>query len=177
MSLDSEQIEDEEFYNKRIALKILRFRSKPRQDIKPEEFKEASMKDMASSGQVANFRKKCQDTHSSLVSRGSDRPKSKDSQKPTKEVDDMPKAEADDSMKTDEGAKAQATKEQAEERLEAQKARYGARQAAIQDMKNTPAFEPCYFLSEYGTNFLEANPPKDLPPEVLMRMSQRIKRA
>ena len=74
MSLDSEQIEDEEFYNKRIALKILRFRSKPRKDLEAEEFKHASIKDMASSGQVANFRQKCQATHSSLVSRGSDRP-------------------------------------------------------------------------------------------------------
>lgn len=50
MSLDSEQIEDEEFYNKRIALKILRFRSKPRKDIEAEEFKHASIKDMAKSG-------------------------------------------------------------------------------------------------------------------------------
>lgn len=56
MSLDSEQLEDEEFYNKRIALKILRFRSKPLQELKAEEFKNASIKDMASSGQVANFR-------------------------------------------------------------------------------------------------------------------------
>jgi len=50
MSLDSEQIEDEEFYNKRIALKILRFRSKPRTEIQAEEFKHASIKDMAKSG-------------------------------------------------------------------------------------------------------------------------------
>ena len=76
-SLDSEEIEDDEFYSKRIALKILRFRSKPRKDIEAEEFKHASIKDMGKSSQVASFRQKCQATHSSLVSRGSDRPSSK----------------------------------------------------------------------------------------------------
>jgi len=43
--------------------------------------------------------------------------------------------------------------------------------------KNTPSFEPHYFESETGCNFLEANPPKELSPEVVMRMNQRLKRA
>jgi hypothetical protein len=43
--------------------------------------------------------------------------------------------------------------------------------------KNTPSFEPHYFNSETGQTFLEMYPPKDLSPEVVMRMNQRIKRA
>lgn len=37
--------------------------------------------------------------------------------------------------------------------------------------KNTPSFEPHYFNSETGQVFLEANPPKELSPEVMMRMN------
>jgi len=43
--------------------------------------------------------------------------------------------------------------------------------------KNTPSFEPHYFDSEVGQTFLELNPPKELSPEVVMRMNQRLKRA
>lgn len=78
MSVDSDQIEDDEFYNKRIALKILKFRCKPNRDMQPEEFKQASMKDMAQSDEVKSFREKCQATHGSIVSRGSQREKNSD---------------------------------------------------------------------------------------------------
>jgi hypothetical protein len=43
-------------------------------------------------------------------------------------------------------------------------------------MKNTPSFEPEYFMSHTGNEFLIENPPKELSPEVIMRMEQRLKR-
>lgn len=49
ISLDSDQIEDILFTNKRILLKILRFRSKSREEFDAEEFKQRSIKGMEAS--------------------------------------------------------------------------------------------------------------------------------
>jgi hypothetical protein len=46
VSVDSDQIEEDEFNNKRIALKILKFRTKPNKNLEAEEFKQMSMSDM-----------------------------------------------------------------------------------------------------------------------------------
>lgn len=50
ISMDSDQIEDLLFTNKRILLKILRFRSKTREEFDAEEFKQRSIKSMEKSG-------------------------------------------------------------------------------------------------------------------------------
>jgi len=51
----------------------LKFRCKPIKAIEAEEFKQMSMTDMSKNDEVKAFREKCQATHSSLVSRGSQR--------------------------------------------------------------------------------------------------------
>jgi hypothetical protein len=60
LSMDSDQIADEEFQNKRIQLKILRFRSRPYATIGAEEFKTRSVVDMHRSVEVTEFRDKVQ---------------------------------------------------------------------------------------------------------------------
>ena len=50
ISMDSDQIEDLIFTNKRILLKILRFRARSREDFDAEEFKQRSIKSMEKSG-------------------------------------------------------------------------------------------------------------------------------
>jgi hypothetical protein len=47
---------------------------------------------------------------------------------------------------------------------------------AKEDKKQTPEFVTLYFEAKEGKDFLIENPPKDLSPEVMLRMTQRIKR-
>lgn len=62
-------------------MKILKFRCKPNKSLEAEEFKQMSMNDMNTNDDVKQYRDKMQATHSSLVSRGSQRMSSKDAEK------------------------------------------------------------------------------------------------
>jgi len=59
ISVDSDQIEDDEFNGKRIAIKILKFRCKPNSKLEAEEFKQMSLVDMVGNEDVKNFQQKC----------------------------------------------------------------------------------------------------------------------
>ena len=50
--VDPEQLEDEQYYSKRINKHILKHRAQPRAEFKAEEFKSQAIKDMAMSGEV-----------------------------------------------------------------------------------------------------------------------------
>ena len=68
-SIDWNKIEDEEFYNKRIALKILKHRANPRANFVPEKFKNSAVRDMSRSGDVKAFR----ESGSRIMSKSSNR--------------------------------------------------------------------------------------------------------
>jgi len=179
ISVDSDQIEEDEFNGKRIAIKILKFRCKPNSKLEAEEFKQMSLKDMNVNKDVKEFQEKCQATHSSLVSRGSQRMSDKEEQRVL-----SAKVEAEDSgLDADSDIGGEEKEQMAAQNQMIKDAnakvrtdKLEAKLDGMSRMKNTPSFEPEYFMSHNGTQFLQENPPKELSPEVIMRMEQRLKR-
>ena len=51
-------IADDEYANKKICSRILKYRAHPNQQFQAEEFKQTAMKSMAASGQIADYRKR-----------------------------------------------------------------------------------------------------------------------
>jgi len=56
--VDWAQIADEEYANKKINSRILKHRAQPNAIFQPEVFKQTAVKSMATSGEVADYRKK-----------------------------------------------------------------------------------------------------------------------
>ena len=52
---DPKKIEDDEYFAKRINLKIMKERSNKRPDFKPEEFKKAYIKEMQKNEEVSEY--------------------------------------------------------------------------------------------------------------------------
>jgi hypothetical protein len=51
-------VADEEYANKKISTRILKHRAQPTSVFEPEEFKQNAMKNMATSGEIAQYRQK-----------------------------------------------------------------------------------------------------------------------
>jgi hypothetical protein len=73
MSMDSDQIEDELYHNKRILLKVMKFRSNPLEALEPEAFKTRSIQDIGANDKIKDFRGQINKNHEELLSRGSKR--------------------------------------------------------------------------------------------------------
>lgn len=56
VKVDWEKIEDEESFNKRVGIKILKQRATPREKFNPEEFRAVAMRDINSNASVKTFR-------------------------------------------------------------------------------------------------------------------------
>jgi len=54
--VDWEQIEDDDFFDKRINIKILKFRSQPRQPFNAADMMQSAMSDLSKSGTIEKFR-------------------------------------------------------------------------------------------------------------------------
>ena len=56
--VDWSMIADEEYANRKICSRVLKYRAQPAGKFEAEEFKKSAMKTMAMSGEIANYRKK-----------------------------------------------------------------------------------------------------------------------
>ena len=155
--VDWEKIEDEEQFNKRVGIKILKQRAMPREKFNPQDFRAVAMKDMNSNHSVREFRE------TNLISFHQSQ-QSIPSKAQLAEQNEMP-------------MRRKLTAKQRRDNAAATRAKVDAKLENLHHMKVASDFISDYFQTEKGLDFLEKNPPQPPSDEVLLRMQQRLERA
>jgi len=160
--VDWEKIEDDESFNKRIGIKILKNRAQPKPKFQPLNFKNAAMKDLQVSQSVKEFRES--NFKSFNQSQGSLHVTLQNKQKSTVKSDAPTKRTLP------------APSRQQEINAEEKKQRVDEKLGQLHSMKIAEDFIPDYFGTEEGQQFTAENPPKPLSQEAIIRMQQRLER-
>lgn len=162
--IDLEEIEDNEYYAKKINNKIYKERSLQRQPFDRSMFKGNFEKVWNTDQDIVTFRKK-----NTAVAKEEAEIRRKEEEFAREK--DRIKAEGEEKRRQEE-----LTLKRLGERERA-KIHVDKRLAQFAKMKNTPSFSESYHTSRAGMEYHMTNPVKPPSEEVLMRMSQRINRS
>jgi len=163
-SLDLDEIEDGEFYAKRINLKIYNERALLKEAFKRSVFKANFEKAYNQDEDIVGFRKRM-----TTVER--------EEQEIKAELEKKQKAGLQKQIENEKAQKEEALQYWREKKKTKTRAKVEERLKEYQDKKETPTFASLYHKSRAGVEYFKANPGQPPSEEVLMRMSQRINRS
>lgn len=163
-ALDLEEIEETEFYAKRINLKIYNERALLKEPFKRSVFKDNFEKAYNQDEDIVGFRKRM-----TTVER--------EEQEIKAELEKRQKAGLQQQIENEKAQKEEALQHWREKKKAKTRAKVDDRLQEYKEKKETPTFASQYHKSRAGIEYFKANPVKPPSEEVLMRMSQRINRS
>lgn len=163
-SLDLDEIEDLEFYGKRINLKIYNERSNAKPPLDRSTFKNNFKKAYNTSEEIIGFRKKMTTVE-------------KEEKEIAEALEQRKKADIQRSIEQEKKQKQAALDQWREKKKTRTQEKVNQRLGEFKDKKETPTFAKQFHISRSGAEYYKANPVKPPSEEVLMRMSQRINRS
>jgi len=163
-SLDLDEIEDNEFYAKRINLKIYNERAQLKEPFSRGVFKQNFCRAYNTDDEIVGFRKRMTTVE-------------KEEEEIRAELERRKKAELQRQSEHEAAQKEEALQFWREKKRAKTKQKVDERLKEYKDKKETPTFANQYHKSRAGIEYFKANPVKPPSEEVLMRMSQRINRS